>query len=589
MSYISTLILVQLNGEPPPELNLPLLRTLAASCTSILQTLSGYLRENATVVEVTSVEDFASVTPTTSMIVIYVVGHAWMKPQFRTAIRTRQGSRILSGVELAQHLLAAASRSTEVLLFVDTCNAASLIGEIKTLRMGTTTCVIAASSEGENTLEYPLDRTTRFAATVKSSIEKAPEVIPAEDLAVDIRRRLSRVGIMPAQFPIYWACGNPVALQRRTSSKAKSSRYWSRTYLVLRILLIATGVGIALLVPSVQSSYRNHHFLLRTYKRLSVELPDLSPIANSASMEVLRLSPEVNGMATIYQRNVLRVRNVTLNIPASDLLVVLRADYKDQRAREVRFHLNLTPEQAFFTPRVTLAFPSANSIQNHPDMAYVPAGIWQGGPNREKRESLQTFWIDIYPVSARQYIGAGLDTEKLSQRNVSFQKSKGTLGGSLSLGNTCEECPAIFTEQEAQSYCKEQGKRLPTVSEWELAARGVDGRLYPWGEQFDEQRTNCRGLPAQGQPAATLQPSSKYLAGASPFGVIDMVGNAGDWVDSKESYSSFMGGYYAFNPEDCTVFAELPATSIQEIPSRETTARCVDPSNGNNAAAAPLR
>ena len=46
--------------------------------------------------------------------------------------------------------------------------------------------------------------------------------------------------------------------------------------------------------------------------------------------------------------------------------------------------------------------------------------------------------------------------------------------------------------------------------------------------KFDGQRTNCIGLPEKGQPPASLQPSSKYVLGASPFGVIDMVGNAGD-------------------------------------------------------------
>jgi formylglycine-generating enzyme required for sulfatase activity len=59
----------------------------------------------------------------------------------------------------------------------------------------------------------------------------------------------------------------------------------------------------------------------------------------------------------------------------------------------------------------------------------------------------------------------------------------------------CPNCPAPMTMKEAELFCKNRGKRLPTASEWELAARGTDGRLYPWGNRFEKTRANVIGLP----------------------------------------------------------------------------------------------
>lgn len=87
---------------------------------------------------------------------------------------------------------------------------------------------------------------------------------------------------------------------------------------------------------------------------------------------------------------------------------------------------------------------------------------------------------------------------------------------------------------------------------WELAATGVDGRLCPGGNKFDPKLTNCVGLPEKGADPATLRPSSKYLQGVSPFDLIDMVGNAGDWVDTRrvlwgDSMPSILKGAWSSN------------------------------------------
>ncbi len=182
---------------------------------------------------------------------------------------------------------------------------------------------------------------------------------------------------------------------------------------------------------------------------------------------------------------------------------------------------------------------------------YVPAGEFPMGSDWEEIKNyplahefqnevpkhwvyLDAFWIDHTEVTNAQYakcVADGGCTPSGCMDNPAF--------------NQPNQPVVCVTREQAITYCHWAGRELPTEAQWEKAARGTDGRLYPWGDvpppSCDYVVMNDGGLSC-GRGETTLPVGSKPL-GASPYGALDMAGNVWEWVSDW-----YDPNYYSYSP-----------------------------------------
>ena len=194
-------------------------------------------------------------------------------------------------------------------------------------------------------------------------------------------------------------------------------------------------------------------------------------------------------------------------------------------------HVVATTPKAVATPKEPQAGDVMVWKKDGAEMVYVPAGEFtRGEGDSEKLLYMDGFWIDKYPVTNARYKKfvdeTGRDVPYEDQewaRPYNWDPRRKTYPPGK------DHHPVVLVSwHDAVAYCEWAGKRLPTEWEWEKAARGTDGRTYPWGEDWVDGKY-CNSAEA-GIGGTT--PVNKYPRGASPYGVMDMAGNVWEWTNS---------------------------------------------------------
>ncbi|MBI4523728.1 MAG: SUMF1/EgtB/PvdO family nonheme iron enzyme [Deltaproteobacteria bacterium] len=175
------------------------------------------------------------------------------------------------------------------------------------------------------------------------------------------------------------------------------------------------------------------------------------------------------------------------------------------------------------------------------DMVAIPAGPFtmgrDDGPEDERpahRVNLPAYAIDRTPITNAQFavfLNRVGSTNSRGERLYDFDDGDARIHrreGKWTADAGFENHPVVEVSWfGAREYCASVGKRLPTEAEWEKAARGTDGRKYPWGNSAPEKNRAQFGA-GWNQTA----PVENFPKGASPYRVLDLAGNAWEWVSS---------------------------------------------------------
>jgi formylglycine-generating enzyme required for sulfatase activity len=210
-------------------------------------------------------------------------------------------------------------------------------------------------------------------------------------------------------------------------------------------------------------------------------------------------------------------------------------------------------------------------------MVLVPAGEFWMGSNDPKAEPdekplrrvfVPAFYIDRFELTNRRY--------KELMPDHCYAAGE-------------DDLPVTHVlKRDAEEFCRRAGRRLPASAEWEKAARGTDGRVYPWGDEFIADRANINRRVGRGSTNAPLCDSplatskgrrvgGSFPKGASPYGCQDMAGNVWEWVSDvwldrnflgmkqgSEAHGILRGGAYSYSPKQARAsyqgFEALEAT-----------------------------
>lgn len=173
-------------------------------------------------------------------------------------------------------------------------------------------------------------------------------------------------------------------------------------------------------------------------------------------------------------------------------------------------------------------------------MVKIPAGEFLYGEDQERTETVE-FFIDQSPVTNAEY--------KLFVDAIGFEQPSHWRNGTYPEGKA--DHPVVEVNWfSATAYAEWAGKRLPTNEEWEKAARGTDGRTWPWGNDWSIQNANV--FSGDTTPIGSYSPQ-----GDSPYGCQDMAGNVWEWIGGgqpSQLRAPLRGGDWLDGPDEAQTF-----------------------------------
>lgn len=232
------------------------------------------------------------------------------------------------------------------------------------------------------------------------------------------------------------------------------------------------------------------------------------------------------------------LRRVTLAVIAGGLLLLLASGAETAGCRHGAGQV-LIPAGAFWMGSDSEERSLARSVSN----SETVAADWFNAEVPRHRAETEAFCIDRLLVTQEQYAGFVASTRRappgISRADYARQ---GFLVHAYSEWTAylwargtpprerLDHPVVLVSAPDSEAYCRwrHPAGRLPSEAEWEKAARGTDGRVFPWGDSWEPERLNSAARGPQG-----TTPVGRYPEGASPLGVLDVVGNVFQWTSTR--------------------------------------------------------